>query len=429
MAPRKRAKFSTKRKSPKQCRFVHLPDEVVDHIATFVHSDDRRTLSNASRVCRAWFSVFHPHIFRRVEIDDRSDAIVEFMEDIRKFQDMRLWIKELCIVGSSFTDKHAVHVFEVLPKLPRLHTLVLSEVHRHPWYQGIYTLDYELQWCSSLKEVIVKDCILTVSSFSHTLRSIRNLQSLSLLSSESDDYPPESPPHPCCRIPLAALKSLKVDSSLGLAEKLFDHCVAPKIQSVEICGEDAYGSDWALRIISGFFPSLQSLTIVQNGPGKASSSNCELSSCLHAHILLTSKQVPAEARHWNPTQMSSFRTFHFSIHPGDSLMPAILKGLALSSVQEFIIEAEFDYLADLNAACTMVASAMDLPAFGSLRSFCFIYKGSSPQKKVHDRVEKIFSAVRERGISLDFVTAKPERPFGKLTREVRAADSALLYVH
>ena len=265
MAPRKRAKNSTRRKSPKGRRFVHLPNEIIDHIATYVPSDDHRTLSNASRVCRVWSSVFLPHTFRHFEIGDSEGAAQELLEEIKKLPDMRLWIEELWVVGTiALTDGNVSHLFAVLSDLPRLSTFGLRNVHyfSESLRATVGGLNSVLQGCSSLREIIFKN-FQSESHFMCALSSIPNLQSLSL-SLANGGWFNSSWADPLPKIRLPALRSLKANNSLTMARFLLHYAIADQLQSIEISDDHESEEDWAVAIMSGTFPSLQSLNINAN---------------------------------------------------------------------------------------------------------------------------------------------------------------------
>ncbi|KAH8104650.1 hypothetical protein BXZ70DRAFT_602876 [Cristinia sonorae] len=114
-----------------------LPDETLDHIASYLADSATMTLPGPSLTCRSLSNVARPFVFRCIVVD--ADRIAKLDCTLNETPAMGFWIKELTMVPS-------IEIFisgsfrSLLGRLKKVDTLVFKGWHKTSHHPGRATL-------------------------------------------------------------------------------------------------------------------------------------------------------------------------------------------------------------------------------------------------------------------------------------------------
>ncbi|KAI0797546.1 hypothetical protein C8Q75DRAFT_801485 [Abortiporus biennis] len=215
---------------PTHCYHGHwnmLPQELVDYIVDFLHSD-RKSLRRTSLIARKWVHASQYHIFSPVScslsqngkvVHSVDDSVSKFLLFFAKHPHLRRFVKDVLItdhlggtVGLPSLTVLARHISAVTSALPSLHTLRLEHIIvTSPHFLALEELQYELlsedpSSRPSLRLLELGICETDGEDIRDILCLFSSIDSLEVIATDIDPYLPAGATNPLAEYKFPSLK-------------------------------------------------------------------------------------------------------------------------------------------------------------------------------------------------------------------------------
>ncbi|TCD60983.1 hypothetical protein EIP91_009191 [Steccherinum ochraceum] len=415
MPPKKRGKraVASSQQNPLDSqtrRAVGLPDEIVDHIFSFIgmELDDYTTPCSLSRVCRSWFAVARPYVFRSVCVRTEARAM-QFSEFLDKNPIIRQWVRKLRIINppAEFWKLWCSTAF----------------VQMASSFPGLYAVSFEHATCGALLvQPIPNDQQVTLRKH---LLEFRNVHELSFLRCRifNNAFVPFIGWFPCIQYVFSDLDDTYWSGHPF--EKL-----KPPLESLSVARCCLPVESF---LLPGSLQSLRSLRFEMNLQRGNQSTFLFVMTCLGHSLRTLVLDIPFAAgitrwyssalrTDWDASRLTGLCDLEVRFRPEDTVVVTVLRKLGWLSVKTLTLKISFDFISDFYGDGTL-NDALALPSFQHLESLRLIYAGSLAPSIALRRLEEMLPALWDRGIEVKFEKERVKRGSAELNALLQGARS------